>query len=230
MIKIGILLGGPSREREISFIEGRTIYDNLNKSIFEPVPIFVDSLKNFILLDWKLLYKDSIHDFYPPKDMLPKSNPQFQIYIESLGDLSNDELNEIVKKVGRKIELPDLANYFDMAFIALHGEFGADGQIQGLLDALQIPYTSSGIKACSIGMDKVFQRKIMNAAGFATHKSNIIHKSIWKSKPKKAFFIEAKNTIGFPMVVRPANQGSSIGVAILEEQTECEDLDRKSVV
>ncbi len=226
MIKIGILFGGPSREREISFIEGRTIYNNLNKSMFEPVPIFIDSLKNFILLDWKLLYEDAIRDFYPSMELLPEANHTFQIYIESLGDLSNEELNKIINKAGKRIELNELSNYFDMAFIALHGAFGSDGQIQGLLDALEIPYTGSGVKACSIGMDKAFQKKIMNVAGFTTHKSNIIHKSIWKSKPKKAFFIEAKNTIGFPMVVRPAKQGSSIGVAILDEQTECEDFQK----
>ena len=51
MIRIGILFGGPSREREISFAGGRTIYDNLDKSLFAPVPVFIDTFKNFILLD-----------------------------------------------------------------------------------------------------------------------------------------------------------------------------------
>ena len=64
-MRIGIIFGGPSREREISFAGGRTVYDNLDKSIFKPVPIFVDSFCNFILLDWKYVYKGSIRDFYP---------------------------------------------------------------------------------------------------------------------------------------------------------------------
>ena len=51
-IKVGIFLGGPSREREIAFAGGRTVYDNLDKTLFEPIPIFVDSLGNFILLNW----------------------------------------------------------------------------------------------------------------------------------------------------------------------------------
>ena len=224
MIKIGILFGGPSREREISFIGGQTVYENLNQSIFKPIPIFIDSLKNFILLDWNFIFKNTIRDFYPPKDALPNSEHAFHIYIESLNNLSEKDLNLRIKEIGQKIEITELSNYFDIAFLNLHGTFGADGQIQALLNSLEIPYTGSGVKASAIGMDKAFQKKIMKAAGFASPKVNIIDKATWKSKPKRAFFEEAKHTIGFPMVIRPANQGSSIGVSILDEQTEFQDF------
>ena len=55
-MRVGIFFGGQSREREISFAGGRTVYDNLNKALFEPIPIFVDSLGNFILLNWESGY------------------------------------------------------------------------------------------------------------------------------------------------------------------------------
>ena len=100
-MKAGILFGGPSREREIAFAGGRTVYDNLNKSIFEAVPIFIDSNRNFILLDWQYIYKGTIRDFYPPVDHLPASPNAFQIYIESLGNISNSRQNEIIEKVAR---------------------------------------------------------------------------------------------------------------------------------
>src|SRR5919199_1211691 len=99
-MKIGIFFGGQSREREISFAGGRTVYDNLNKNLFEPVPIFVDSIGNFILLDWQYIYKGTIRDFYPPFSSLPNSPNNFQIYIESLGKLSEKEQEEIISKVG----------------------------------------------------------------------------------------------------------------------------------
>jgi UDP-N-acetylmuramate--alanine ligase len=70
IMKIGIFFGGQSREREISFAGGRTVYDNLNKAIFEPVLIFIDSLGNFIHLDWKYAYKGTIRDFYPPFEFI----------------------------------------------------------------------------------------------------------------------------------------------------------------
>src|SRR5580698_786645 len=84
-LRIGIIFGGFSREREVSFAGGRTVYDNLNKSLFEPVPLFVDSFGNFVLLDWKYIYKGSIRDFYPPVEFLPPSPNHFQVYAESLG-------------------------------------------------------------------------------------------------------------------------------------------------
>src|SRR3954468_20831639 len=99
-IKIGIIFGGFSKEREISFAGGRTVYDNLNKSLFEAVPVFVDSFGNFILLDWEFIYKGSIRDFYPPVELLPPSPHEFQVYAESLGDLTLQQQDELIQKIG----------------------------------------------------------------------------------------------------------------------------------
>ena len=141
-MKVGIFFGGQSREREIAFAGGRTVYDNLNKAIFEPVPIFVDSFGNFILLNWEYIYKGSIRDFYPPATALNKfcyGNNQFQVYLESLqgkgplNSLSGDELEEVAAMVGRRIKPEEFQELFDFAFLALHGPFGEDGNIQGLL-------------------------------------------------------------------------------------------------
>ncbi len=220
-MKIGIIFGGPSREREIAFAGGRTIYDNLNKSLFEPIPIFVDSLRNFILLDWEYVYKGTIRDFYPPISHLPKSPNEFQIYIESLKIDDKAHLEELIQKVGRKIEIQELPQIMEMAFLSLHGNFGEDGQIQGLLESLQIPYTGSGIRACSIGMDKAYQKKLMNAGGFDCPIVEVISKAKWKSiVDYKETFKKYKQKIGFPMVIRPANQGSSIGVSIIDKDTD----------
>jgi len=226
MIKIGILFGGPSREREISFAGGRTVYDNLDKTLFEPIPIFIDSHRNLILLDWQYIYKGTIRDFFPPVEALPPSPHAFQIYLESLGQLSAEEQNEIIRHVGKPIQWAELSKHIDLAFLALHGQFGEDGQIQGLLDSLHIPYTGSGIRACSIGMDKAFQKKVMEAADFHCPKVLVLERSEWLQTDLPAFFAEAKQEIGLPLVIRPANQGSSIGVAILGEDTEVEDFEK----
>ena len=217
MLKIGILFGGPSREREISFAGGRTVYDNLNKSLFEPIPIFIDSHRNFILLDWQYVYKGTIRDFYPPIQHLPASPNEFQIYMESLGELSDEELKNVIAKVGRKVELSALSSLIDVAFLALHGVYGEDGQLQGLLESFNIPYTGSGVRGCAIGMDKAFQKNIMSSAGFSSPEVIVIPRKKWKDIEVGNLFQEAKKTIGFPMVIRPANQGSSIGVSIINE-------------
>ncbi len=217
-MKVGIFFGGPSREREISFAGGRTVYDNLDKSLFEPIPIFVDSFKNLILLDWSYLYKGTIRDFYPPVEFLPESSHAFQVYLESLSPLPNME--DLISKVGRKVEINELSELMDIAFLALHGEYGEDGQIQGMLEGMGIPYTGSGIRACSIGMDKAFQKKVMSVGGFPTPEVMVIEREQWLSgKQQENLYKEAVDKIQYPLVIRPANQGSSIGVSIIGEET-----------
>ena len=226
MTKIGIFFGGTSREREIAFAGGRTVYDNLNKTLFEAIPLFVDSWRNIILLDWQFVYKGTVRDFYPPVEALPSSPNGFQVCAESLGNLNAAEQEKIIKKVGRKVTLDELPSLIDVAFLALHGSFGEDGQIQGLLESLQIPYTGSGIRACSIGMDKAFQKKIMAAGGFPCPKVQVISREKWINVDVATAYQSAIRAVGFPIVIRPANQGSSIGVAILNENTEQKDFEK----
>lgn len=216
-MRIGIFFGGTSREREISFAGGRTVYDNLDKSLFSPVPIFVDSLGHFILLDWSFLYKGTIRDFYPPVDYLPESTHPFQVYIESLEQLEDSQLQDLMEQVGTPIAVDQLPDLIDFAFLALHGSLGEDGQIQGLLEYLHIPYSGSGIRASSIGMDKSYQKKLMEAAGFAMPKMEIIKRADWLKGNLTYWKENLVEQIGFPMVVRPANQGSSIGVRIIHQ-------------
>ncbi len=218
MMRIGIFFGGPSREREIAFAGGRTVYDNLNKSLFKPIPLFIDSFRNIILLNWENIYKGSIRDFYPPAISLPTSSNNFQIYVESLPELTSLEWENLIGSVGKKIEYSELDQYIDFAFLSLHGEFGEDGQIQGMLESLAIPYSGSGIKACTLGMDKGFQKKLMQDAGFETKPFVTISRQNWEKQTQHLIYQKVKYDIGFPAVIRPANQGSSIGVSIVESE------------
>lgn len=225
-IKVGIFFGGPSREREISFAGGRTVYDNLNKTIFEPIPIFVDSFKSLILLDWEYIYKGTIRDFYPPVKFIPDSENNFQIYLESIKDLDDEKYQQLKSAVGRPLSYAELNNTIDVAFLALHGEYGEDGQIQSMLQSLGIPYTGSGILPCAIGMDKGVQKKLMNRAGYDC--PSIIE--IKRSELETINFVDLCSTVldalGKSFVIRPANQGSSIGVSILHNPSLDEFIDK----
>jgi UDP-N-acetylmuramate--alanine ligase len=221
MIRVGIFFGGNSREREISFAGGRTVFDNLDKSLFTAIPIFIDSLGQMIELDWSFLYKGTIRDFYPPVSFLPDSEHQFQIYIESIADLDHETYNKIQQSIGQPIQISELKNKIDFAFLALHGTGGEDGQLQGLLELLHIPYSGSGIRASSIGMDKSFQKKIMQFAGFHSPAMDIIERRNWKNSIDT--LQDSIQKIGFPLVVRPANQGSSIGVSIVNHSGELKE-------
>ncbi|HXD94127.1 MAG TPA: D-alanine--D-alanine ligase, partial [Bacteroidia bacterium] len=219
-IKVGIIFGGFSKEREVSFAGGRTVYDNLNKSIFEAIPLFVDSFGNFILLNWQFIYKGSIRDFYPPVEFLPANNEHFQLYAESLGALSVTEQEAMITKIGKKVSAEELHKLIDIAFLCLHGPYGEDGKLQGLLEYYKIPYTGSGILSSSIGIDKSVQKQLMVNAGFNSPNYFTIDRNNYINGNCKQAFTQAKEKIKFPLVVKPANQGSSIGVSILFKEDE----------
>ena len=216
-MKVGIIFGGPSREREISFAGGRTVYDNLDKSLFEAVPVFADSLGNFILLDWQYIYKGTIRDFYPPVEALPNSVYQLQIYIESLGGLSTEEQDAIINQVGKRILPHQFKEYFDFAFLALHGPYGEDGSIQGLLEWYRIPYSGSGILPSAIGIDKILQKDYMHSHGFAVPRYRIVPSEEWADiNQRPIIFEQLTRDLGLPLVLKAPHQGSSIGVSIIK--------------
>jgi len=215
-MKVGIFFGGVSREREISFAGGRTVYDNLDKALFEPVPIFVDSLGNFILLQWQFLYKGTIRDFYPPSDAA--SPEDFSVYIESLGSLGEEELERLICRVGQRIVPDQFSQLFDVAFLALHGPYGEDGSLQGLLEWYQVPYTGTGVLGAALGLDKVLQKQFMRQAGFAVPSYRVLSKHTWQTTAdRNALFKEMVAEVGLPMVIKSPRQGSSIGVSIIKE-------------
>ncbi|WP_022823309.1 D-alanine--D-alanine ligase family protein [Hymenobacter norwichensis] len=216
-MKIGIFFGGPSREREISFAGGRTVYDNLDKSLFEAVPVFVDSRGNFILLDWHYIYKGTIRDFYPPVSALPPSTLPVQVYLESLGDLSQSEQDSIISEVGRRVQPHELRELMDFAFLALHGPGGEDGAIQGLLEWYGIPYSGSGILPSAFGINKVAQKKLLKALGRPTPDFRVISTEEWDAADPAATLGYLVRELGLPLVFKAPRQGSSIGISILRE-------------
>lgn len=212
-MKVGIFFGGNSREREVSFAGGRTVYDNLDKTLFEAIPVFVDSFNNFILLDWQFIYKGSIRDFYPPVSALKNQQHDIQIYAENIPAAHKDNGESLIKKIGKRIKPEELKSMIDFAFLALHGANGEDGTIQGLLEFLDIPYSGSGIMPSALGMNKRLQKSLMQSAGMNVPKYFSFHKS--ELNNLKKIYSSVKEQVGLPFVVKPANQGSSVGVSVI---------------
>ncbi len=213
-IRVGIFFGGKSREREVSFAGGRTVFDNLDKRIFEGIPVFVDHRGNFVQLNWENIYKGSIRDFFPPVDAIPESPNQFQVYSDSL-ILEEAAYRNMLQSIGKPLNMEDLPGIMDIAFLALHGAGGEDGSIQGLLDWLGIPYTGSGLLPSSLGMNKAVQKQFQSGA-FPVPEFNVVSREMWMQNPQQVFDT-LRHKPGFPMVIKPANQGSSIGVSVLKE-------------
>lgn len=215
-MRIGIFFGGPSREREISFAGGRTVYDMLDKSLFIPVPIFVDSLGNLVQLDWQYIYKGTIRDFFPPAHLCPDPGFAFQYYAEHLYAMHRHEWTTWLAQVGKPLQWQQLPDLIDLAFLILHGQGGEDGSIQGMLEWHGIPYTGAGIAASALGMDKARQKALMAAHGFALPKHMVVDVTM----PEATILQHVAATIGYPCVVKNPLQGSSIGLRVAHSPEE----------
>ncbi len=116
--------------------------------------------------------------------------------------------------VGKDLAARLQAEKVEVAFIALHGRYGEDGCVQGLLECLFIPYTGSGVLASSLGMDKVFAKQIFIAHGIPTPPYRAFHSR------EEALAAADALPFGFPVVVKPSREGSSVGVAICKTREE----------
>ncbi|MHB1346621.1 MAG: D-alanine--D-alanine ligase [Candidatus Humimicrobiaceae bacterium] len=109
----------------------------------------------------------------------------------------------------------------DIAFLALHGKYGEDGTVQGLLELLKIPYTGSGVLASSLAIDKIFSKKIFNFEKIPTpaYMGLNLNTDISIEEAKKDII----RKIGYPLVVKPSREGSTIGITIIQDEADLED-------
>jgi D-alanine-D-alanine ligase len=103
----------------------------------------------------------------------------------------------------------------DVVFIALHGEFGEDGTVQAMLDKAGLPYTGSGAAASKIGMDKIASLELMKREGLQLAKSISLRKEGWLLRSDE--IVKSIGELGIPVVLKPADRGSSVGVTIVKD-------------
>jgi D-alanine-D-alanine ligase len=120
--------------------------------------------------------------------------------------------NAVAIDVGRDIAARLVAEGIEVAFICLHGRLGEDGTIQGLLEVMGIPYTGSGVLASALAMNKTVAKVVFSANGLTVAPYVVLRNS--------DSFNEAYAGFGFPLVVKPSQEGSSVGVSIVREQEE----------
>jgi len=187
-MRIGIIFGGISSEREVSLNSGRNVYDNLAREFYEPVPVFMDGEARLWILPWQLISQNTTTD-----------------------------ISERLEREARPVAYQGLQAEIDFAFIALHGKYGDDGCIQGLLELLGIPYTGSGVLGSGIGMDKHIQQQLLRSAGIGVPDSIIVYEEDWRERRDET---ERSILARFPLpfVTKPTREGSSIGVRIVRDQ------------
>jgi D-alanine-D-alanine ligase len=120
--------------------------------------------------------------------------------------------------VGKRIYPEDFKYYFDFAFLALHGSYGEDGNIQGILEWVGIPYSGAGIYSSAFGINKSLQADLLGELRFERPRRASISRQEWLTiSNKEEFFERVKQAVGLPFVVKAAHQGSSVGISIIKE-------------
>jgi len=175
-------MGGLSSEREVSLESGRNIFSKINRQQYDPIPIFMDDRAALWEIPLKLLMRNSTRDI--ADDVAQEAKP---IPYESLKD------------------------GVDVVCLGLHGKYGEDGCVQGLLELLGIPYTGSGVLASAIGMDKYVSRQILKINGIDVPQTIPVRRRQWEAD-RHAVMDEIEGGIGFPCVVKPCREGCSTAV------------------
>lgn len=134
--------------------------------------------------------------------------------VEHLHKEKYEAMPILISKSGHwEHEAKHLANNVDVVFIAMHGSYGEDGTVQSILDAEGIPYTGSSAPVSALAMNKFISGELFRRNGLAVPLSFFVHKKEWKEN-RDGIFAQMKHYLSFPFVVKPNNQGSSVGVHV----------------
>lgn len=188
-LRIAILLGGKSAEHEISLLSARSICEAIDKKKYQSILIGID--KNG---EWQLV---QFPDGKWPK-AIRSARPNRRVTL-----VPGKKSCQLVALAGRRGTAA-----VDVVFPVLHGPFGEDGTIQGLLKLAKVPFVGAGVLGSAVGMDKDVMKRLLRDAGIRTAKFLVFHRA-----PSDAInFDDLKHQLGLPFFIKPANLGSSVGI------------------
>jgi D-alanine-D-alanine ligase len=225
-LRVGILFGGRSGEHEISLLSAASVFKAIDPNKYEVVPIGITKDGRWLTAsDAERLLHGKAGDGTRPA--LRAGDPDTTA---SAAVLQNGEAVVFPPEPHKSSMTPfqtdapvrrasDRAINVDIIFPVLHGTFGEDGTIQGLLELADIPYVGAGVLGSAAGMDKDIMKSLFRAAGLAIVKHVTVLRSEWESSPKKVqTLVESK--LKYPVFVKPANLGSSVGISKARDRKE----------
>lgn len=215
-IKVGIIFGGKSAEHEVSLQSAKNVIDAIDKEKYEPILIGVDKKGKWLLSD-------------SSKFLLNSGNPK----LIKLNNEDSQSVALVPQSDGRIVNLDTHQSdkSIDVVFPILHGPFGEDGTIQGLLKLANIPFVGASVLGSAVGMDKDVMKRLLRDAGIP------IAKFLAVKENEVPTYEEVVKNLGTPFFVKPANLGSSVGVSKVHSKSEFEkavheafEYDRKILI
>ena len=215
--QIGVIFGSRSCEREVAIISAVQLMRHADRDKYDIIPVYIDETGNWYTGE-KLKNIESFKPFRPESTGITRVFP----------DLSSGSGALLTVKKGSGLfakEKIEIAARIDVYIIVMHGLNGEDGTLQGLLELANVPYTSTGVAGSAVGMDKIMMKQIFRGAGLP------VLPGIWFTRTefengRDTVIRKTEEEIGYPVFVKPANLGSSIGVSRADDaETLAESLE-----
>lgn len=205
-IRVAVVFGGRSDEHDVSLRSARTIMDSLDKDQYDVVPIGITRGGKWLAGE-------------DPMQALIAESPMFALTNGEDVAVPTSEW-KIEPVIGADALMPQAATEgIDVFFPALHGPMGEDGTIQGMLELAGVPYVGSGVLGSAVGMDKAMTKVILEQAGIPLVPWTLITRQQWHTHPDTSIS-NIEDKLPYPIFVKPANMGSSVGVSKAKNQVE----------
>jgi D-alanine-D-alanine ligase len=219
-LRVGILFGGRSGEHEVSLLSAASILQAIDREKFEVVPIGITKEGHWLAAGdaHDLLEGNGSEVVRRLRAGDPEATPGAKLLHEGIPTLMTPEPADTTAALTSE-SLRPAASMLDVVFPVLHGTFGEDGTIQGLFELAGIAYVGSGVLGSAAGMDKDAMKRLFREARLPIVKHVTLLRTEWEKQPRKAI-AKVEAALKYPVFVKPANLGSSVGISKAHEGKE----------
>ena len=214
-LRVGVIYGGRSSEHEVSLASAASIFIQLDRARYEPIPLFIDKAGRWCIPDHLPTAESAsvvIQQAHDEAAAVPNASNEAHL-VPSPTDDTVVTIARDLSVMGQSVDRAVVRGLsLDVVFPIVHGPYGEDGTLQGLLELANVPYVGAGVLASALAMDKVMAKVHFAARGLPIVEHAVVSGSEWEHDPEAAIARIAQQ-LGYPIFVKPANLGSSVGVS-----------------
>jgi D-alanine-D-alanine ligase len=229
-LRVGVVYGGRSGEHEVSLASAAAVFAHLDQARYEPVAICIEKDGRWTLPTRPPALLSAADVIHARGDEAARTSREAHVVAHPGGDT----MILIDRSPLQRVVVEGLS--LDVVFPVLHGPYGEDGTVQGLLELANVPYVGAGVLASAVGMDKAVMKLVFAARGLRICDYEVVLKRDWQ-RDERGVMQTIATRLGFPVFVKPANLGSSVGISKAKHATELRaaihlaaEFDRKIVI
>ena len=228
-LRVGVIYGGRSGEHEVSLASAAAVFKNLDPDRYDAVAIRIEK-------DGKWALPEAPPTLVSAADVIHAGSADAHLDLTREAHMTAYPGGDTLMTIDRGRENAVAGLSLDVVFPVLHGPYGEDGTVQGLLELANVPYVGAGVLASAVGMDKAVMKLVFAAKGLPICDYEVVMKRDWQ-RDERGILQRVVNRLGFPVFVKPANLGSSVGISKAKHVAELRtaislaaQFDRKVVV